>query len=139
MTDELFEPRNDLERQLAELHQGTLAEAAFLAALAEAEVFMPVQDDEMVMGIQRSSQAKPLVVAAEDGTPVLLVFTSPERAKPVLSQFEGFGGGLLTEFKWVLERMEAGVGVSINPGWELGYDIEPDAVSHLCGELNRSH
>lgn len=134
MTDELFEPRNDLERRLAELHQGTLTEASFLAGLAEAEVFMPVQDEETVAGVQRSNRAKPLVVAAEDGTPVLLVFTSPERAKPVTGEFEGFGGGLLTEFKWVLERMEGGVGVSINPGWELGYDIEPDAVSHLCAE-----
>lgn len=137
MTDELFEPKNDLERQLLGLHDGTLAEEAFLAGLAKAEVFMPVQDDETVGGIQRSNQAKPLVVAAEDGTPVLLVFTSPERAKPVLQEFEGFGGGLLTEFKWVLERMEEGVGVSINPGWELGYDIEPNAVSHLCVELGQ--
>lgn len=137
MKDELFEPKNELERQLLELHEGTLTEAAFLAALTAAEVFMPVQDDETVGGIQRSTQAKPLVVAAEDGTPVLLVFTSPERAKPVLAEFEGFGGGLLTEFKWVLERLEAGVGVSINPGWDLGYDIEPDVVSRLCVEVRQ--
>lgn len=139
MTDELFEPKNDLERQLVGLHGGTLAEDAFLAGLPAVEVFMPVQDDETVMGIQRSNQAKPLVVQAEDGTPVLLVFTSPERAKPVIQEFEGFGGGLLTEFKWVLERLEAGVGVSINPGWDMGYDIEPDVVSHLSRELHASH
>jgi hypothetical protein len=139
MNDELFEPKNELERQLASLHEGGLAEEDFLAGLATAQVFMPVQDDKMKMGIQSSSQAKPLVVEAEDGTPVLLVFTSPERAKPVTQEFEGFGGGLLTDFKWVLERLEEGAGISINPGWELGYDIEPGQVSRLGQSLSASH
>ncbi|MGD9786741.1 MAG: SseB family protein [Sulfuricellaceae bacterium] len=135
MNDEMFEPKNELERQLADLHEGLMAEDDFLAGLASAQVFMPVQDDEMKMGIQSSNQAKPLVVAAEDGTPVLLVFSSPERAKPVTQEFEGFGGGLLTEFTWVLERIEGGAGISINPGWELGYDIEPLRVLQLSRSL----
>ena len=139
MNDETFEPKNELERQLAELHEGLLEEEAFLEGLATAQVFMPIQDDEMKMGIQSSSQAKPLVVAAEDGTPVLLVFSSPERAKPVTQEFEGFGGGLLTDFKWVLERMEGGAGISINPGWELGYDIEPLRVLQLSRSMRSSN
>jgi len=139
MNDEMFEPKNELERQLAELHEGLLEEEAFLEGLATAQVFMPIQDDEMKMGIQSSSQAKPLVVAAEDGTPVLLVFSSPERAKPVTQEFEGFGGGLLTDFKWVLERMEGGAGISINPGWELGYDIEPLRVLQLSRSMRSSN
>jgi hypothetical protein len=68
---------------------------------------------------------------------VLLLFTSPERAKPVVGEFEGFGGGLLTEFRWVLEKLESGTGISLNPGWELGYDIEPDSVGRLSRDARR--
>ena len=91
---------------------------------------MPIQDDS-ILGIQRSTSAKPLVVEDENGIPVMLLFTSPERAKPVVQEFPGFGGGLLTEFKWILEKTEAGMGISLNPGWEIGYDIEPETLERL--------
>lgn len=125
-----FEAKNNLEHQLEALHDGGLSEEDFLRHLSGTEIFMPIQDNS-TLGIQRSTSAKPLVVEDESGIPVLLLFTSPERAKPIVQEFPGFGGGLLTEFKWILEKMDAGVGISLNPGWEIGYDIEPDTVKRL--------
>lgn len=134
-----FEARNELEKRLLALHEGELDEAGFIQGLLTAEVFMPIQDDKLVAGVQTSNRARPLVVEAEDGTPVLLLFTSPERAKPVVSEFEGFGGGLLTEFTWVLEKLEGNAGVSLNPGWELGYDIEPGVIAQLLKDMRQTH
>jgi hypothetical protein len=131
MSEDAFDPRNDLERQLVELHEGRLDEDAFLAQLPAAEVFMPVKDQSTVGGIQRSAQAHPLVVESEEGMAVLLLFTSPERAKPVLQDFPDFKGGILTEFKWVLDKLDAAHGISLNPGWEIGYDIDPAQVARL--------
>lgn len=130
MHEAVFEAKNDLERQLEALHAGSLSETDFLGYLSVIEVFMPIEDNS-TLGIQRSTSAKPLVVEDETGIPVMLLFSSPERAKPIVQEFPGFGGGLLTEFKWILEKMEAGMGISLNPGWEVGYDIEPETVKRL--------
>ncbi len=132
--DEIFIPRTDLEQKLADLYAGSLTEEAFLEALVSDEVFMPIEDDT-VGGVQRSLNAVPLVIEAEGGVPVLFVFTSPERAKPIMADFPGFGGGLLTEFKWLLERVEEGSGIALNPGWETGYDLEPELVARLRTQL----
>ena len=134
MHEAVFEAKTNLERQLEALHDGSLSEEDFLRILSVTEVFMPIQDNS-TLGIQRSTSAKPLVVEDERGIPVMLLFTSPERAKPIVQEFPGFGGGLLTEFKWILEKMEGGAGISLNPGWEIGYDIEPETVKRLQAEV----
>ncbi len=89
---------------------------------------MPVKDDGAVNGIQRSTHAQPLVVQDDEGASVLVLFTSPERAKPFLEHYPDFKGGLLTEFTWILEKMDEGFGIMINPGDELGIDREPELV-----------
>ena len=75
------------------------------------------------------------MVQAEEGVHVLVLFSSPERAKVVVQEFPKFGGGLLAEFRWVLERIDAGAGVTINPGWEVGIDLDPETVAQLAQEL----
>jgi len=129
--DEAFEPRNELERKLVAAWQGEISSDEFMAELMGSEVFMPVADEEMVAGIQRSTRAKPLIIHDEEGTPVMPLFTSPERAKPFLADYPGYGGGLLAEFKWVLAKMGTGCGIALNPGWEIGFDMEPETVSQL--------
>jgi hypothetical protein len=107
--------------------------------LVEAQIFMPVKDDSAVGGIQRSTKAHPLVVQDPNGLSALVLFTSPERAKPFLEHYPDFRGGLLTDFKWVLEKMDAGFGIVINPGDDLGIDLEPELVAQLAASISRSH
>jgi len=137
VAETVFEAKNDLEHHLLALHAGRMTEAAFLDALILSEVFMPIRDEEkhQIQGFQRSTHAVPLTLEADDGTLVMLVFTSPERAKPVVREFADFGGGLLTEFPWVLKRLEAGCGISLNLGWEIGFDMEPALVDRLRAQL----
>jgi len=131
MTSEVFEPKNELEKKLVLAWEGTMSGEAFMQELLASEVFMPIEDDEVMQGVQRSSKAKPLVLQSEDGAAVLVLFTSPDRAKPFLKDYPGFTGGLLTEFKWVLEKMGTGHGIALNPGWEAGFDMEPEMLSQL--------
>ncbi len=128
-----FEPRNQVEERLVALHAGELDPEAFMLELLDAQLFMPVEDDDTgVEGLQRSTQARPLVVEAEEGVQVLVLFTSPERAKPFLAQVAGnYGGGLLAEFSWILDRLGSGVGVAINPGLAAGLDLDPDMVQQI--------
>lgn len=136
MTDldlDSFEPRNELEQQLLAVHQGQIAPEQFLQELLGMQVFMPVRDDDnAIEGFQASVRAVPLSLEAEDGTKVLILFSSPERSRPFTDNYPGYSGGILEDLKWVLERMGGGYGIALNPGWEVGIDLEPDMVTQLA-------
>lgn len=129
--------KNDLEQQLHAAQLGETPSDVFMKQLLASHVFMPVKDEGTVSGIQRSTRAQPLVVRDEAGASALVLFTSPERAKPFLEHYPDFKGGLLTEFTWVLDKMDAGFGILINPGDELGIDIEPELVQQLVESASR--
>ena len=140
MTEAVFEVKNELERQLLAAMSGELSSDAFMQVLFDSQVFLPVQDESSpIKGLQRSTHARPMVIQDEEGDNMLVLFTSPERAKPFIKDFPDFGGGLLTEFKWVLERMESGMAIVVNPGWEVGIDIEPETVGQMIQSLADSH
>jgi SseB protein N-terminal domain len=129
-------PHNDLEHRLQDLHAGSLEAEEFIRFLLDTQVFMPVQDEKIaIKGFQRSPHAQPLVIEDENGTQVLILFSSPERAKVFLEQYPDYHGGLLTEFPWILRRIGSGVGISINPDWELGFDIDPEQAAALIASL----
>jgi hypothetical protein len=130
--NDAFEPRNELERQLLAAQEGRLGADDFLHALLEAQVFVPVQDaDRGIANFQRSVLAQPLTLEAEDGTRVLVLFTSPERARTFLQDHPDYPGGLLERFGHVIERVGAGFGVALNPGLPVGLDMEPEMVERL--------
>jgi hypothetical protein len=109
-----------------------------LKVLLTSQVFMPVQDEKApVLNIQRSTRARPLVMASEDGTPILVLFSSPERAKPFLQDYPGFSGGILESFQWVLQNLGSDYGIALNPDSELGFDMEPQTVKELAQQLAR--
>ncbi|RCX24905.1 SseB family protein [Thioalbus denitrificans] len=128
---ERFEPHNDLERALLDAQEGRLAEDAFMATLLQSQVFLPIYDKTRIGGFQDSRSAQPLTLKDADGQEVVVIFTSPERAKPFVADYPGYGGGLLAEFSWVLEKLGAGVALSLNPGSEVGIDMEADMVAAL--------
>lgn len=131
-----FSPHNDLEQQLVEVHAGTLEVEDFVARLMNEQVFMPVKDEKhAIAGFQLSTQAEPLILEDEDGTKVVVVFTSPERAKPFLQYYPNFKGGLLTEFSWLLKKIGGGFPISLNPGWEIGLDFDAEMVASLIASI----
>jgi len=128
---ETFEVRNELEQQLQDAQDGKLASEDFMHYLMETQVFMPVKDSIGIEGFTSSDKAMPLTVRADDNTEVLILFTSPERAKEFVEYYPGYDGGLLAEFNWILERTGSGIGISINPDWPVGIDLEPEMVQKL--------
>ena len=128
---ESFEARNELEQKLMAAQEGSLSESEFMHYLLEAQVFMPVRDSINIAGFTGSNKAIPLTLNTEDAVEVLVLFTSPERAKDFVQDYPGYEGGLLVEFKWVLERTGSGVGISLNPNWPVGMDLEAEMVQQL--------
>jgi hypothetical protein len=126
-----FEARNELEQNLIAAQEGQMAGDAFMKYLMDTQVFMPVKDSIGIEGFTSSDKAVPLTLKSGDGVEVLILFTSPERAKAFLQDYPGYEGGLLAEFRWVLERTGSGIGVSINPDWPVGMDMAPEMVEQL--------
>ena len=126
-----FDARNELEEQLLAAQEGQLSSEDFMKYLMDTQVFMPIKDAIGIEGFTSSSKAIPLTLKSEDNVEVLILFTSPDRAKEFVKEFPGYDGGLLTEFSWVLERTGSGVGISINPNWPVGFDLEPEMIQQL--------
>jgi hypothetical protein len=131
-----MQPRNDVERLLQDLHAGRTTPDLFAKQLLGQQVFMPVKDDKhAIKGFQTSTQAKPLVLDTDEGTPVMILFTDPERSKDFLTEFSDYSGGILTEFSWVVRRMGPAMGISLNPDLELGFDFDPEMVAMVAALL----
>lgn len=128
-----FTPSNDLERALVEAQAGRIPPQAFIEILMGSEVFMPVHEKYQIGGFGASQHAQPLVLKDPDsGAEVLVLFTNPERAKAFVKDYPGYGGGLVTEFTWILEKAGVGYGISLNPGLEVGLELEAEALSQLA-------
>lgn len=128
---EVFETRNELEEKLLAAQEGQLESKEFMTFLNDSQIFMPVKDSIGIEGFTASDKAIPLTLKTEDDVEVLTLFTSPERSKDFMKDFPGYDGGLLVEFKWILERTGTGIGISINPGWSVGLDLEPETIQQL--------
>jgi hypothetical protein len=129
--NETFEARNELEENLLAAQEGQMSSESFMEYLLEAQVFMPVKDSIGIEGFTSSDKAVPLTLKTEDNIEVLILFTSPDRSKAFVQDFPGYDGGLLSEFKWVLERTGSGIGISINPDAPVGMDLEPEMIEQL--------
>jgi hypothetical protein len=128
--------RNEVERLLSEMEQGSLDPETFARQLLAHQVFMPIKDEKhQIAGFQLSTKADPLVIEDDEGNRVFIVFPSPERAKEFTNEFPGYGGGLLTDVAWIVQRMGADMGLSINPGQDPGFDFDVDMVAMLASLL----
>lgn len=132
-----MEAKNELERKLLAAINGELAAEDFMRELFTQQIFIPIKDDRDsgIQGLQLTNKATPLVVEDEAGGKIVVLFTSPERAKEFLADVPGYSGGLLAEFSWIVERMEPGFAIAVNPGLELGMDIEPEQVMAMLALL----
>jgi len=131
------EPHNELESMLVDAQIGKISSDQLLEALGRSQVFMPVEGEKSpTTEAAESSPAQPLVLKADDGTPVLILFSSPERSREFVKDYPGYGGGLLIELAWVLERLGRNFGIALNPGSEIGFDMEPETVNDLIDSLS---
>lgn len=128
---ETFIAQNDLERQLIAAQEGRIAPECFIATLLGSEVFMPVYEKHQIGGLQTQQVAQPLKIATDDGE-ALVLFTSPERAKSFVREVPGYGGGLIADFSWVLEKLGIGYAIALNPGLAFGMDFEAQDVARIA-------
>lgn len=129
---EPFTPMNEIEKQLLAAQEGSITGEQFMAELMKSELFMPILEEQNgVANLQTSHTAHPLTLEDEEHNQVVILFTSPERGKAFLQDYPDYKGGLLAEFTWILEKLGSGLGLTINPGWENGFDMSPEMLQQL--------
>jgi len=126
-----FQPHNDLERQLMAAQEEHISPESFFQTLLGSEVFMPIYERHQIGSFAADTQAQPLKIRSEEGEEVLVLFTSPDRAKAFVQNYPGYGGGLVVEFTWLLEKLGIGYGVTLNPGQEVGIDFETQDLAQI--------
>jgi len=117
---------------------GELSSEDFMRELMIEQIFIPIKDDRDsgIKGLQLTTKATPLVIDDDETkTRILVIFTSPERARDFLAEVPGYSGGLLEKFSWIVERMAPGFAISVNPGLEAGMDIEPETITEMLEML----
>jgi hypothetical protein len=134
-----FSPQNDLEPQLIAAQAGQIPPEDFIRALLGSKVFMPVYEEHQIGGLQADSKANPLRIRYEQGDEVLVLFTSPERAKAFVRDYPGFGGGRVTEFTWIPEKLGVGYAIALNPGLPAGIDFEAQDAAQFAAMSGKSN
>ncbi len=129
----MFKPRNDLEKLLLSAQAGELEIEELMDQLMGSTVFMPVYEKHQIGGLQPTNddKATPLTLQEEGGSTVLILFSSPELGKEFVKNFPGYGGGLLAELKWIVEKVGTDYAISINPDNEVGIDLDPSQIKQL--------
>ena len=117
-----IKPRGPVEEAIFEhIWQQTPIETV-LAALMRADVFLYAQKSD-------GPDPKPLAMKGGDGNPVMLVFTTRERAAGVAKQLPPGSAAAMTQpFKEVLRWAPIELGMVINSGSALAAEC---AASHM--------
>ena len=117
-----IKPRGPVEEAIFEhIWQQTPIETV-LAALLQADVFLYAQPSD-------GPEPRPLAMAGGDGKPVMLVFTTRERAASIARQLPpGSSEGMTHPFKEVLRWVPIELGLAINSGSALAAEC---SAAHL--------
>jgi len=127
-----FIAQNELERQLVAAQAGEIPAESLIATLLGSEVFMPIYEPHQIGGLQTQRSAVPLKITDDSGQEVLVLFSSPDRAKAFVRDYPGYGGGLVVELTWILEKLGIGYGISLNPDAPVGIDFEAQDVAQIA-------
>ncbi|NDK39745.1 SseB family protein [Pseudoxanthomonas gei] len=74
---------------------------------------------------------KPLTLNAQQGFPVLAVFTNPSKVTPWLKEQPAFQHSLVTSFSWAISITRPPFGIAVNPGYRHSLVLSPTEVEAL--------
>ncbi|MBS1766342.1 MAG: SseB family protein [Acidobacteria bacterium] len=125
-----FQPANPLEVALLGAQIDAASEQAFITLLMDSEVGIML-DRAVPEDGGWDPEAAPMVVERPGGFPALAVFTSPARALAAGLQSKTFQHGKAMPFRHLLRGVQPALGLALNPGSPVGFDMKPDDVADL--------
>jgi len=121
---ETREPLPGIETALAAAMAGQLGMGDFLRQFAEAGVIV----------VSDSEHTEPMTISS-DGVPLVVVFTARDRAN---SWRDRAPHSTVVLGRRVFETLEPQTGLVVNPGFGLGFEMQPGGVPTILAELQAS-
>lgn len=136
---DLSQPLNAFETLLLAVRSGQQGIADLLDSLLDSQVVIlldkdPGPDQQAGASLQEGKVA-PLVLSNPQGRPVLAMFSAAERSIPMALEFPRFGVGLPVAFTELLRVMRPGVGLVMNPGTSLGFEMSAENLARMQQDL----
>lgn len=125
-----FTPANPLEVALLGSQQDEASQNAFITLLMESEVGV-LLDKPLLTDGAWDPEAAPMVLDRPGGFPALAVFTSPGRAVAAGVHSNTYQNGKALPFRTLLRGAQPSLGLVVNPGSLVGFDMKPEQVAAL--------
>ncbi len=127
---EPFVPLNALEEAMLGAPRDEASQQAFLAMLMDAEVGV-LLDKPLLEGGKWDPEATPMVLNRPGGFPALAIFTAPRRALGPALHTETYQWGTSCVLRQLLRGVQPALGLVVNPGFLVGFDIAPKDLAEL--------
>lgn len=124
-TNDGAELLNELESQLARGRSEESGPVDVILALLNNEVFVLSRDEVK----DESGSVEPLLLTNKEGGPMLAVFSHPSRVPEAYAETAPYALGL--HGSTVIHSLGEDTGMVINPGHELGFEIDPEGVANI--------
>ena len=123
-------PSNLLEEKLLACKTDFGQWPTFVAALLNSQVVVLLDGEVGDDGVLTN----PLTLATPKGYDVIALFTSVDRATWLVEKFPQFPYALRVDAKWLLARVSPSLGIAINPGWNVGFEMAPEGFARFRNE-----
>lgn len=130
-----FTPLNEFEREMLAARQGEMSQDALIQHLLDSQIVVLLDQDIPDSGWHDDISL--MMLNNPSGTPVLAVFTTLERALPWVSAQSAFKYAIHTDCGWLVQRMAPDIGMAVNPGSQLGFELPPAAIDELKDHLGQ--
>ena len=116
-------PSNPLEVGLAQARDGAMPLPAFLRLLLASELAVPSASE-----VEADGRGLQPLHFDKDGTTMMAVFSGVERAQ-VFADVAPYV--LQTTGRALLGALGPGIGIVVNPTYDLGFDISPEGIASV--------
>ncbi|HJV22881.1 MAG TPA: SseB family protein [Holophagaceae bacterium] len=125
-----LQPASPFEAFLLEAQTAKLSQEAFLAHLLEAKVVVLLE--KAVDSVEAWDDTNPpMILNSPSGFPVLAVFSSRERIRPAQADPANPKAAFEVDFRWLLRGVQPELGLVMNPGSAIGFEMPPADVQAL--------
>lgn len=127
--DSAITPHNEFEQCIIDALAEMITFDEFCNVFVQCQVFILLDRD--LEADPDMEHFNPLALMSTKGFDALVIFSSQELAEGILDQAGDHQYIMVTDVTWIIEGINEGAGLMLNPGTLLAVDIEPQMVEHL--------
>jgi len=127
--DSAITPHNEFEQSIIDALAEIISFDQFCEVFMTTQVFIFLDSD--LDADPEMENFNPLALTSPKGYDALVIFSSQELAESILDQTGDHQYIMVVDTAWIVEGINPGAGLMLNPGTLLAVDIEPQMVEHL--------